>query len=654
MWFNWGKTAKVVILLLVVVAICFLVFRNALLRHYTDKYVSAYSSLYKTAIQVNQCEFVGFKTIAVSGICISPSQTDSLLYISDIKASVSLWGLLKGLMRFTNLEIENASLHIIKKSENNNFSFLMKNKAKEKQDTLFVSNTSDYASLANSIINTVFDVIPSSVQFKNISVQLNTDSLSVRLHTPELIIDEDNFQAQFTSEEDSLKNTWQAQGIINKDNNTAQLKLFSKDNDVMFPLLKNKYKLSMSCDTTFLSLAASDFSNGVLTLTGNARLNNLQANHWRISPKNVVIKECAVNYSVSIGSNYFQIDSATSVRLNSIDIYPFVNYILSPSQQLSLKVRIPESNAQDFFESLPTGLFANLEGIKTQGNLAYQLYFSIDSDLPDSLKFSSVLSKKDFKVLDYGNTDLRKINGDFLYTAYEKEKAVRAFSVGASNPNYAPLDNISNFLKNAIMTSEDGNFYGHSGFNENMFRKSIAENYKQKRFVRGGSTISMQLVKNVFLLRNKTIARKVEEALIVWLIESNRLVSKSRMYEVYLNIIELGPNVYGVGEAARFYFNKQASQLTLEESIFIAMIVPRPKRFKYNFDEQGKLKPSTADFYNVIAGHFVKRGLITEDERAVLLPEIELAGIARNYIIKKDTTLLKEEKQLDVPDGYEY
>ncbi len=654
MRFNKLRSIKVASLILLIALVCFFVFRNTLLRHYTDKYVSAYSSQYKTNIQVKQCAFVGLKTIAVTGICIAPSETDSLLYIGDIKAGISLWGLLKGHIRFTNLEIENASLHIIKKSEKNNFSFLMKNKVKEKQDTLSLSDASDYGSLANSIINTMFDVIPSSVQFKNVSIQLNTDSLSVRLHTPQLIIDEDNFQAQFTSEEDSIKNTWQAKGIINKDNNTAQLKLFSKDTAVMFPLLKNKYKLSMGCDTMFLSLAASDYSNGVLTLTGKARLNNLQANHWRISPKNVVIKECAVNYSVSIGSNYFQIDSTTSVRLNSIDIHPFAKYVLSPSQQLSLKVTIPESNAQDFFESLPTGLFTNLEGIKTQGKLAYQLYFSIDSDLPDSLQFSSALSKKDFKVLSYGNTDLRKINGDFIYTAYEKEKAVRTFSVGEGNPNYAALDNISNFLKNAIMTSEDGNFYGHSGFNENMFRKSIAENYKQKRFVRGGSTISMQLVKNVFLRRNKTIARKVEEALIVWLIENNRLVSKSRMYEVYLNIIELGPNVYGVGEAARFYFNKSASQLTLEESIFIAMIVPRPKWFKYNFDEQGKLKPSTADFYNVIAGHFVKRGLITEDEKAALLPEIELAGIARNYIIKKDTTLLKEEKQLDVPEGYEY
>src|SRR6185436_18879584 len=114
-------------------------------------------------------------------------------------------------------------------------------------------------------------------------------------------------------------------------------------------------------------------------------------------------------------------------------------------------------------------------------------------------------------------------------------------------------------------------------------KKSIAQNYKAGKFVRGGSTITMQLVKNVFLSRNKTVARKAEEALIVWLIESNRLVSKERMFEIYLNIVELGPNIYGVNEASRFYFNKKVSELTMSESIFLASLLPRPKWFKYCF-----------------------------------------------------------------------
>ena len=93
----------------------------------------------------------------------------------------------------------------------------------------------------------------------------------------------------------------------------------------------------------------------------------------------------------------------------------------------------------------------------------------------------------------------------------------------------------------------------------------------------------MQLVKNVFLNRNKNFARKLEEALIVWLIENERLTSKERMYEVYLNIVEWGPLVYGIQEASAYYFNKRPSQLNTEESIFLASIIPKPKHFRSSF-----------------------------------------------------------------------
>src|SRR5699024_10541060 len=130
----------------------------------------------------------------------------------------------------------------------------------------------------------------------------------------------------------------------------------------------------------------------------------------------------------------------------------------------------------------------------------------------------------------------------------------------------------------------------HEGFVPKAIKASIATNFKERAFKRGGSTISMQLVKNVFLKREKTLARKVEEMLIVWLIEHNNIITKERMFEVYLNIIEWGNNVYGIGEAARYYFLKDPAQLNVGESIFLASIVPRPKSGLYRFDANGVLK----------------------------------------------------------------
>jgi membrane peptidoglycan carboxypeptidase len=85
---------------------------------------------------------------------------------------------------------------------------------------------------------------------------------------------------------------------------------------------------------------------------------------------------------------------------------------------------------------------------------------------------------------------------------------------------------------------------------------NLLSKHKTKKFSRGASTISMQLIKNVFLTREKTVSRKLEEILLVYILENNRIVSKERMLEVYFNIIEWGPNVYGIGEASRFYFRK--------------------------------------------------------------------------------------------------
>src|SRR5690606_36307100 len=189
----------------------------------------------------------------------------------------------------------------------------------------------------------------------------------------------------------------------------------------------------------------------------------------------------------------------------------------------------------------------------------------------------------------------------------------REIIVGPENPNFIPLSQISPYLRNAILTTEDPSFFSHNGFVEEAIRTSIDTNYKEKAFKRGGSTISIQLVKNVFLSRNKTLVRKLEEILIVWLMESTQAVSKERMYEVYLNIIEWGRNFYANTEASRYYFNRHPSQLTLGESIYLASIVPRPKTGLYAFNYDGGLKSYLGRYFSYIGNIMSRRGLAPAD-----------------------------------------
>ena len=149
----------------------------------------------------------------------------------------------------------------------------------------------------------------------------------------------------------------------------------------------------------------------------------------------------------------------------------------------------------------------------------------------------------------------------------------------------------------------------------------------------------MQLVKNVFLNRHKNIARKLEEALIVWLIESQHLTSKERMYEVYLNIIEWGPLVYGAAEASRFYFEKEPSELTVSEAIFLASIIPRPKHFRSVFNPDATLRENQLGYYRVIARRLAVKGLMTEEEAEAFVPDVQIRGEARRLVLQPDTLI---------------
>lgn len=142
---------------------------------------------------------------------------------------------------------------------------------------------------------------------------------------------------------------------------------------------------------------------------------------------------------------------------------------------------------------------------------------------------------------------------------------------------YARLKDISTDAIQAIVAAEDSGFYGHDGFDWYELKASFARNMTEKSFKRGGSTITQQLAKNVFLNKDKTIMRKLREALLTYKIEKS--FSKNEILERYLNVIELGPGIYGVKAAAAHYFNKSPANLHLLESAFLAYLLPNPKKY---------------------------------------------------------------------------
>lgn len=153
---------------------------------------------------------------------------------------------------------------------------------------------------------------------------------------------------------------------------------------------------------------------------------------------------------------------------------------------------------------------------------------------------------------------------------------------------WVSYDKISPHLKRAIIAAEDANFVDHEGFDWQGIQKAMQKNQKKGRFVAGGSTISQQLAKNLFLSPTRSWFRKGEEAVITLMIES--LWDKERIFEVYLNVIEWGNGVFGAEAAARHHYGVRASQLQPAQAAKLAAMVPNPRFYDRNPNAPGLAK----------------------------------------------------------------
>lgn len=153
---------------------------------------------------------------------------------------------------------------------------------------------------------------------------------------------------------------------------------------------------------------------------------------------------------------------------------------------------------------------------------------------------------------------------------------------------WVPYERISPNLKRAIIAAEDGKFLQHEGFDLEAIQKAYEKNLEQGKFVRGGSTISQQLAKNLFLSGKKTPWRKIEEAVITLMLEN--VMSKRRILEIYLNKIEWGNGVFGAEAASRHYYGVSASVLTEKQAARLAAMVPSPRFYDLNRNTPRLLK----------------------------------------------------------------
>ncbi|KYF54974.1 peptidoglycan transglycosylase [Sorangium cellulosum] len=284
---------------------------------------------------------------------------------------------------------------------------------------------------------------------------------------------------------------------------------------------------------------------------------------------------------------------------------------------------VPLTACQSMLDSAPRGVVGKLQGMRLAGS------FGIEG----KLRFDTASLDRTFS-LDWGISNTCRVTE--MPPELSVDRFKRAFrrlvygpggqrvetESGPGTPEWVPYEDISRFMEVAVLTTEDGGFHRHHGFDEQAIKNSIRENLRKRRFVRGASTVSMQLAKNLYLERTKSVARKLQETLFTMYLEQE--LTKEQIMELYLNVVEFGPLVYGIGAAARHYFNASAAQLSLGQALYIASILPNPK--VQHFGPSGEVTPAWSGYLRKLMQIAHRRHRISDEELEKGLQETVVRG----------------------------
>jgi len=206
-------------------------------------------------------------------------------------------------------------------------------------------------------------------------------------------------------------------------------------------------------------------------------------------------------------------------------------------------------------------------------------------------------------------------------TAMMKFRSEQAKQAGKRARRYwkrVPLSRISPYLIQSVLIAEDDKFFEHEGFDWASMRQALEANIARKHVLRGGSTITQQLAKNLFLNPSQSLTRKLREAAIA--VKLERELSKKRILELYLNLIEWGSGIYGAEAASRSWFSCPAAGLTLSQAIRLASILPNPRRFSALGAANARMNRKR----RIIAGRMLQRHWISPEAYAQAMQEMGL------------------------------
>ncbi len=275
-----------------------------------------------------------------------------------------------------------------------------------------------------------------------------------------------------------------------------------------------------------------------------------------------------------------------------------------------LDLHLAQAPCADLLTSLPAELRGPLDGMVVTGDLSGHARLSLDLAAPvgDGAELAVDLHNHCDVLAEPPASDVTALAGtiDELMPDGSHQR------IGKDEPGWVALHHLPSHVSAAFVAAEDARFYDHRGFDLHQIARSLEIDLRDRKLARGGSTISQQLIKNAFLTQRRSLDRKIQEAILTWRLEAR--LDKHAILERYLNTIELGPHVFGIAAAARYWFDEDPHDLTVRQAAFLAALTSEPTSMAHRVRHAGKLDPDTVARVDIVLRGMKKSGAIDADQ----------------------------------------
>lgn len=425
------------------------------------------------------------------------------------------------------------------------------------------------------------------------------------------------FSDSVASEADTGPDLWSAKGHVRRDMTEGELDLRMEAFELRrVPQVLERLPLVRSESATVGGNVAVRFRDGKASTEGDVRLAGLNVSHPLLARGVVEDLGFDLQFEADLDPKAKKVElhrarvdrKGVALEIDGTLVHPAER----DARRYDLHLRVPPVPCQTVLAAVPSQLIPSLSGFVLAGNFDLDLKVAVDFSDLEALELGGKVGLTQCKVRNVpAAVSGARLGGPFTHRIVMKDGRERVVRLFSGSRSFTPLTRISPYMVAGVLTTEDGGFFRHRGFLPSQFRTAMKRNLQAGRVRYGASTLTMQMVKNVLLSHERTLSRKLQEMFLTWYVE--RALTKDRIMEIYLNVVEFGPGLYGITAAADHYFGKDAIDLNPLEAAYLALMLPSPVRRHAHYC-RGELTRKFDVKLRRILRYMHERGHITAEE----------------------------------------